>query len=786
MFKMNDQFNVNVSPNAMISSAIVLSPHEVELPPPNHSSADSDNDDDSCTTLTRNLANSSEPDELCKSLYNTAVNTMLTHDQRQAFETYKSQNPSLCYFSQGSAFPSQGNISHDSHNSSVHRKTHKRGTARNASCSSGNESVSNYAHNRKLDSPNIRREFPPQKESKKRTVASLDGKFENLIEYLEKKEQRNRDAHNLDQERNQANMEKLQSEISKDIDNASDKTLRATEQLISKVMTEFNGVKDRVTVVEDDQIEMKRELTKLHRAQTNTDNALNHMHERIHKTEKLVDHVDGMTNRIDSKVDGLSRHMSQLTMRVNNCERRVLTMHEPEPELRDDSPVRRRNLFSLRDTLTVEGGNNLHDIHIPEINERAFRPHSRSGSHSSADSVISRKNISNDEFLSKLIGHLQNGSIKFPSYSGDIDIDNYKKQCDVIASQHNWSDQTLATQIVANLKGDARKLLSLMPKGQETDLKTVWLTLSCNSPKNEASERAKNLLNSYRQLKGQSLLKLALEIKRLSSEAYPNTDQATRNELAVDAFTKAVNSSQIRFQLRIAVVKTVDEARVLAEKIESAFTNDRVGNLYHLKEKFHSQPNSEYETDSEQVENSQTVRKRKSVDDFETRNKRNSTVNMINEQKESAKNTLAKSGSNPHLTNHVNSSPSKHTEQYSGLDWQNPRRVNFSIPSDQNSNNFSGNYRYPQNYNYNTYYRGNNWRYRNNRGRRFYNPYFVRNNNYAYPQNSNFQRNSQDMRGDSFNGSREDLNRQGNGRDFNNGERRSPGAAALNEQRQQN
>jgi hypothetical protein len=81
----------------MISSAIVLSPHEVELPPPNHSSADSDNDDDSCTTLTRNLANSSEPDELCKSLYNTAVNTMLTHDQRQAFETYKSQNPSLLF-----------------------------------------------------------------------------------------------------------------------------------------------------------------------------------------------------------------------------------------------------------------------------------------------------------------------------------------------------------------------------------------------------------------------------------------------------------------------------------------------------------------------------------------------------------------------------------------------------------------------------------------------------------------------------------------------------------------
>jgi hypothetical protein len=724
------------------------------------------------------------------------------------------------YFSQGSTLPSQGNISHDSHNSSVHSRTHMKRTVINASPSSGNNSTSDVSHDEKSDSDSeskVKRYY--HSNNKKPTVSSVNGRVEDIFSYLkvqEKNKGKERKAKESERKAKLEEQERLRAERQQQqemllraisdsttrtreateqliataankteqlIDNAANKTLRATEQLIGKVMTEFTGFKNRVTIVEDEQTVMKGELTELHRAKGNTDNALSHFQERINKAEKHIDQVHGLTNRVETTMDGLSRHMSQLNVRVGNCERRVLTMHEPESEFRNNSPRRQGGLFSVRDVLTVNGADNFHDIHIPGNN--VSRSHSISGSHSSTNSVIkSKKNISNDEFLSKLIGHLQNGSIKFLSYSGDIDIDNYKKQWDVIASQHNWSDQTLATQIVANLKGDARKLLSLMPKGQETDLKTVWITLSCNSPKNEASERAKNLLNSYRQLKGQSLLKLALEIKRLSSEAYPNTDQATRNELAVDAFTKAVNNHQIRFQLRISVVKTVDEARVLAEKIESAFTSDRVVSLYHMKEKSHSQPNSEYETDSEQVENS-AVRKRKGV-----RNKKNSTSNMINEQKESAKNTLAYSVSNSQLLSHVNSSqynsPPKHTEQYSGLDWQNPRRVNFSVPSDQNSNNFTGNYRYPQNYNYNPYYRGNNWRYRGNRGRRFYNPYYARNNNYDYLQNSRFQRNSQDMRNDSYNGSRENLNRQGNVRNFSHNDQRSASAAALNEQRQQN
>jgi hypothetical protein len=790
MSKMNDQQNVSMPP-------IIIEHVALPSTPPNQSSDESDKDN--TETVTRNFASLS--DESVKKMFDITE----THGEREliaAFENTRrvcSQNV-FQHFSH-----SRDNVSHDSDNNSVNSNTHMKRAAH----SSGNNSASNVSHDENSendDSLDLRKFWhsPQEKSRKKTTVAELNKKFKGMSNYLRTTEARRKSDKKakLAERRKEQDMlinaiANSSNSVNQKISEAAQKTQRATEQLIGKVMTEFSGVKNRLIIVEDEQTVMKGELTELHRTQANTDNALSHMHEKINKTEKHIDHVHGLTNRVETTMDELSRHMSQLNVRVSNCERRVLTMNEPVSENRDNSPERRRDLFSVRDIPTINEVNNFSDIHISHISRRAV--HSRSNSHSSKSSSAGSetkkiKNASSDDFISKLIDHLQNGSIKFPSYSGDIDIDNYKKQCNIIATQNNWSDQILATQIVANLKGDARKLLSLMPKGQETDLNAVWLTLSCNSPKNEVSERAKNLLNNYRQLKGQSLLKLALEIKRLASEAYPNTDQATRDELAVDAFTKAIHNHQIRFQLRISVVKTVDEARVLAEKIESAFTSDRAVTLYHVKEKSHSQPNSEYETDSEQVENS-ALRKRKSIDNFETKNKKHSTSNMINEQKESARNTLVNSSTNSQLSSHMNvsqmnssqyNSPHKNTEQYSGLDWQSPRRVNFSFPSYPNSSNSSGNHRNGYHYNYNHYSRGNNWRYRNNRGRRFYSPYCARDSNYDYPQNSHFRRNFQDRRNDSYNGSRENLSRQSNERNYYPGNRRNAGAAVLNEQRQQN
>jgi hypothetical protein len=95
-------------------------------------------------------------------------------------------------------------------------------------------------------------------------------------------------------------------------------------------------------------------------------------------------------------------------------------------------------------------------------------------------------------------------------------------------------------------------------------------------------------------------LKLSLDIKRLVSEAYPHTDQTTRDELAVDSFVKAIHNLTIRFELKIRPVKTIDEARMMAERIQMAVLGERGTNstqIHHMVAKTQVKP--DVETDQE-------------------------------------------------------------------------------------------------------------------------------------------------------------------------------------------
>jgi hypothetical protein len=58
----------------------------------------------------------------------------------------------------------------------------------------------------------------------------------------------------------------------------------------------------------------------------------------------------------------------------------------------------------------------------------------------------------------------RNPPVNFPPFSGDVDIDIYRRQCQALATCHNWSERDVASQVIANLRGDARELISLLPQ----------------------------------------------------------------------------------------------------------------------------------------------------------------------------------------------------------------------------------------------------------------------------------------------------------------------------------
>jgi hypothetical protein len=557
----------------------------------------------------------------------------------------------------------------------------------------------------------------------------------------------------------------------KNLTNKFSEFTEATEQRMARFLDEFTGVKDRVTVVEDNQTVMNKEFQVLKHDQTRNKDVMEKVNE---KTNEAIYRA----KQTDLEIKGLTQNMSRLDVRVDNIEKQMKSQKVVLPRADSEGTT-----FSLNDVLAVEGTRNFYNI--PKIGAKIS--HSRVNRHSlneSSDdsdhelSMIKKESqpkIANENFILKIIDHMQHGSGKFPSYSGDVDIEIYKRQVDTIAKQKDWSDEKLATQIIAHLEGDARKLLCLIPKGQETDLKTIWLTLSCNSPKTEVSEQAKNLLLNYRQQKGQSLLNLSLDIKRLVMEAYPNTDQAMRDELAVDSFIKAIQNHIIKFQLKICPVKTIEEARVIAERIQMASMGDKSLYQYQVNHVYaKSKINSEYETDDE----SHVPRKRK-LDDCpnvnDVRSMKNKPPKSTN-QNGNAKNQLEIQNRNSNAQN-FSFSPQNQTNNST---WRNPRQVNFSFPPHQNFNNSQNHY---NRYLNPSFSRRNTWRYQNSRGRRYYFPYGVRNDNshFSQNQNSNFYRNSQDVRQRQNSGNAYDsrMNVNQSSYDYN------ASAVPLNEQRQQ-
>jgi hypothetical protein len=245
-------------------------------------------------------------------------------------------------------------------------------------------------------------------------------------------------------------------------------------------------VGDRLTKVEDNQTEIENEIVGIQKAQRRSDEIMVKVNEKVNDTDRR-------TKQLDVDVKGLVQCVQRLDSKVNDIGAKFQFQ-----KVKVSNEILQRKHFSVNDVLLVEGSKNFQsnsDFNDHFDNSHAKLKVDRSFSSETSDESdqeplnkvnFSLAQIRNDDSFSK-VEQKYYGSIKCPPYSGDTDIENDKKQCDAIASQHKWSDELLATHIIANLEGDARNLLTLMTKEQMSDLQQIWLTLSCDYLKTEVS-----------------------------------------------------------------------------------------------------------------------------------------------------------------------------------------------------------------------------------------------------------------------------------------------------------
>jgi hypothetical protein len=77
------------------------------------------------------------------------------------------------------------------------------------------------------------------------------------------------------------------------------------------------------------------------------------------------------------------------------------------------------------------------------------------------------------------------------------------RQCQPLATCHNWSERDVASQVIANLRGDARELISLLPQEHELNLEAIWDILASRFSKVISCDAEKHQLLHYVQKKGQ-------------------------------------------------------------------------------------------------------------------------------------------------------------------------------------------------------------------------------------------------------------------------------------------
>jgi hypothetical protein len=263
----------------------------------------------------------------------------------------------------------------------------------------------------------------------------------------------------------------------------------------------------------------------------------------------------------------------------------------------------------------------------PRVNfERQCLSNEQLGSTHSLNDVENANNKNSPDELNlvaRLITQLTQckNAITLPLFDGiNADLNSYKRQCMAIAKQNGWTSQELAVQIISSLQGDARTLMSLLPNGEENNLDSVWKILNSRFDRTVSVEMAKNQLNTLQQKKGESFLHLQLEVERLINRAYPLANDEMRNQLALDQFVKSINSSGVRYEVRLKSPKDLSQARHMAEEISIIQNSEKYQRLTYVNQITLTDVAKASGTDNdEEVEEKRRRRKRKKATYFDPR-----------------------------------------------------------------------------------------------------------------------------------------------------------------------
>jgi hypothetical protein len=491
------------------------------------------------------------------------------------------------------------------------------------------------------------REARMKRESEERE-ARMKRESEEKQRQREKSEERQRERV-LEEKRRQKEQQTIWADISKTIvrdrehsDNALEQIKQTMIQNFEKLFSDNSSVKEGLVQVEGRQVELTKRVEALEDNHQRVSNTLRDVNTRISRHDVSL-------SKCSKDIYDLKEEFSRLNVRPNK-ERRF-SGQRSDHTLSDNDTVD----FERRHTHLMSGGRANHDRSQtpnsnPFMNKREDNESPSKFLKAPVDYWQPRVNVFPEPMRNRPNEPVtRNPPVNFPPFSGDVDLEIYRRQCQALATCHNWSERDVASQVIANLRGDARELISLLPQGHELDLDAIWDILASRFSKVISCDTAKHQLLHYVQKKGQTFLNLSLELEKLVAKAYPTADNQTREQLAVDHFVKAINNSSLRYELRMRGVVTLADARRQAEIIATVLNAER----YQRPIQIHRvEVLSSSDSDSEEVQR-KTKKKKKKGNDSKN----------VNSKSKSSNGNQKPSNSNEYKKDFCNQAPSQNSDK---------------------------------------------------------------------------------------------------------------------------
>lgn len=164
---------------------------------------------------------------------------------------------------------------------------------------------------------------------------------------------------------------------------------------------------------------------------------------------------------------------------------------------------------------------------------------------------------------------------KTPEFDGHSSWRDYFTQFEMVAELNGWDDDTKALELATSLRGVAQGILSDLSAAERRSFRHLVAALGNRFEPEHQTAMYKAQIRNRKRRRGESLMELAQDIKKLVRKAYPTADLGLHETLAKDCFVDALDCREQEWSVVQCGANTIDEALRYALEFEAFHNSNR-------------------------------------------------------------------------------------------------------------------------------------------------------------------------------------------------------------------